>query len=84
MESVFLSDNCSQVAGLLCTCTEDVVSVSLKYREPGANLLIFEAVIELARISMHISPYISLKEIKEEGKSEWQIDTCLDRCHLLM
>ncbi len=35
----------------------------------GANLSIFEPVIELARISMHNSPYMSLKKIKEKGKS---------------
>lgn len=36
----------------------------------GANLSIFEPVIELTGISMHNSPYMSLKEIKAEGKSE--------------
>ena len=36
----------------------------------GANLSIFEPLIKLARISVHNSPYMSLKEIKEEGKSE--------------
>ena len=44
----------------------------------GANLFIFEPLIELARISMHNSPYMSLREIKEErGKvkdGEQQID----------
>lgn len=36
----------------------------------GVELSIFEPVIELARISMHNSPSMSLEEIKEEGKSE--------------
>lgn len=36
----------------------------------GANLSISEPVIELARISMHNNPSMSLNEIKEEGKSE--------------
>ncbi len=36
----------------------------------GANSSIFEPVIELACISTHNSPSMSLKEIKDEGKSE--------------
>lgn len=40
----------------LCTCTYDIISVSLNSIVSGANLSIFEPLIELARISMHNSP----------------------------
>lgn len=37
-------------------------------RVSGANLSIFDAVIELARISMHNNPSTSLDEIKRGGQ----------------
>lgn len=44
----------------------------------GANLFIFEPLIELAMISMHNSLYRSLREIKEEGKSERKREQQID------
>lgn len=42
-------------------------------RVSGANLSIFDAVIELARISMHNNPSTSLDEIKRGGQ-EWETE----------